>query len=226
MTLQTFHGAHDQKRHGRKRGGAQGPYDREVALNDYAPAGELSGHADFVRHGDLNREDNDALAIYVGGANDGLGRDYKKRNKDLREGLEPEASDIALTNAIEKGELSEDVVLYRGVTGDIADQMISGERSEFTDLRFMSTTSDFEYAKEWAAYHSTYETNAVMRVHARRGTKAVSWDVAYGVPDSLQSEVIIQRGTSFRVRDVNTDFFGDGWEQHIVDVEVIGQGAR
>ena len=218
-----FHGQHNQKSHGRKGSGAD--FNREV--EEYTTTDNWP-HSVFVKHTGYTDADKAALNGYAGGSLETLDR-TQQRNRSLREGNDPIDDDIALTNAINKGELTEDVTLYRGVTGDVADQMIHGELDEFVDLGFVSTTTKQRYAEDWVNfnYESVYDTRAVMRVHARKGTKANSFDVAHNLKESGQSEVIIQRGTRFRVLGVDDDWWEADLDEpplfRIVDVEVIGQ---
>lgn len=152
------------------------------------------------------------------------------RGEKLNPGLEELCKKTSddLSALIDKSSYDADVYVQRGVTteglsamlGCNASVLTSGDigaikneivGSEYTDRAFTSTGA--------AIGTGLTDRNVQMRIYCPKGTKMLYLNRVTGADDEAQNEMLIQRGTSYRVTGIER--LNNG--KLVVDAEVIGQ---
>jgi hypothetical protein len=129
--------------------------------------------------------------------------DGYRLNHCLRHGeltSEDHESIRSLDSAIDKGEIDRDVVLYRGTNMADADNLHAGD--VLSDEGYVSTSA-LERVASGEVFCQPHEPGAVlMEIEVPRGSRAA-------FPETLidfgESEVLLPRGSSFRVLSVSPD---------------------
>lgn len=137
----------------------------------------------------LSKDEHDRLAWYSGD------NGYKAVNEALRHGQKPSDSEraaiVAIDVALAKYSAPHDVVLYRGVGGDKAQAMLERLKpgDTYTDKGYASTTVD---------PNAQFGGSRVIIEASKRATMAP-------IPSTAPNEyeVLLARGTTFRVLDVS-----------------------
>jgi len=126
-------------------------------------------------------------------------RGFKTINKGLREFQNvPEA---AVIDAVIDGapSLGKDTVLYRGVSGEFAENLLSSQPGKIvSDPAFVSVSSKSTIARDFA------ENGVVLEISAPAKTKAM-WMDSFIDPNvsSFENELLLPRGTRMRVLSVD-----------------------
>ena len=155
---------------------------------------------------------------------------YLPFNSRLRTGIAEELPDYLttadvdgrirdLSAAIQASQTTRNVRLFRGVSGEYADDLWRSARvgGDFTDAGFVSVSSQREVAVNFAGTHGPEAV--VMNVLTPKGTRAFGMNLSNATNLPEEAELILQRGTRFRVLRKSTP---DG--VRTMDVEVVSQG--
>jgi hypothetical protein len=96
--------------------------------------------------------------------------------------------------------IDEDIVVYRGVAGkDLIDLMKSNQGSEFVDEGFVSTSPDVFIAENFGVFE---EDRATMEILVPVGSKVIHPNQHNATNQKDEEEVLLPRGSTFRVLDV------------------------
>lgn len=126
-------------------------------------------------------------------------------NGSLRRGEQPdperEREIAAMDSLIAQHTLKQDAVVYRGMamTPKWRDRLKPG--AEFSDLGYVSTTTDRERARKFAQWRSASQDDAVPAV--MEVSLPAGLNTAPGMPKL--SEYVLKHGTRFRVDEVSPD---------------------
>lgn len=139
----------------------------------------------------LSARESEAMLGYTGAM-------FRTLNPRLRAGKGPLAEDKTdlkhMDAAFAKASTAEDMVVYRGVTGDFFQKLTVG--SEFVDGGFVSTTSDLKAARNFL--RGDRSENVLMEIKVPKGSKAISLgDI--GAFAKTEQEILLNRGGKFRV---------------------------
>jgi hypothetical protein len=173
--------------HGRWTEGGSGEEDVDER---YARlGGGTSGGLGFGDH----RDERSGVSLYAGSGNSSTANEALRKGEPLEGDIKTMVDD--LTNEINAApRLSENVTVYRTgrMPAEVAAQMIPG--ATFVDKGFVSTTLDPRVTKTHERLAKPYGV-ATQRLTIRlpKGT------IATLVKDSTEKEIIVQRGSTFRV---------------------------
>lgn len=214
------HASHDQSTHGRSGGGGGG--------------GSIDVDAEWEKiKNDLTLEERTSISAYTDIQYANINPLLRGQKQDFGGRAEASTARMHTRNidsAMKKSALSDDFVLYRGMHGDGA-ALKPG--TVFSDKAFVSTTADEYAAVNWsvtAQKRSPVQTGTVLTIRAPKGTSAVPIGSGQSVRTSDEQEVLLNRGTRFRVigRTVEDNTFvlartnqRTGTIVHRVEVEVI-----
>ena len=119
--------------------------------------------------------------------------------------------------------LARTMILYRGLHSEYSDELMDSYEvgDLFTDDAYSSTTTDRTLAKEWAGDES-YSPRLLLEIVAPEGTQAINMNAYLGgySQHSHEDEVLLDRGTTFRVISKTTD--PDG-ETRVMRVAIVSQ---
>ena len=95
--------------------------------------------------------------------------------------------------------LPKNTLLYRGTRGSLAEKFFSLEvGEEHTDLGFGSTSLEYDTAEMFATVTGG-DNGVILEIEAPSGTKAISLAAYFGDEVDSESEIVLARGTTFRV---------------------------
>ena len=104
--------------------------------------------------------------------------------------------------------LPQTMILYRGLHSEYSDELMDSYEvgDLFTDNAYASTTTDRTVAKNWVDDGSG-EPRLVLEIVAPEGTQAINMNAYLGgySQHSYEDEVLLDRGTTFRVISKTTD---------------------
>lgn len=181
--------------------------------------GETSGERTYTRFsggddaekalatGNVSEGDRKVLRQYVG-----TPKSYTL-NKSLRKGkLNDSQKERAeqLRQVIEKHKIARDVEVARNIVPETAEErkrilasFASNVGKTFTDPAFVSTSANTEYAKSWGRFTPSGLDPIEVRISVPKGAKAMY--VEKGIGKRQEWEVLIQAGTSFRVKEADVN---------------------
>ena len=123
-----------------------------------------------------------------------------------------------LDDVIQAGELSENTVLYRGLSDDALERMLNsgkGVGQIYKEKAFASTSAHAQ-GSFWTEMGGEFGGSRIgMRIHAPRGTKA---GFPTGASNAHEAEVLLARNSRFRITKIAEGPRGRG---KIVDVELL-----
>lgn len=145
---------------------------------------------------------------------------YEPLNTALRGAPPPPPNPYKAKQALKKGEvlektiadapgISQTVTVYRGMSEDAHAALSARTGKTFTDRGFTSTSLSLKSASNFQRGDAP-----LMRITVRKGAKAIpmeKWHKAFH--NSAEHEVLIQRGSKFKITKVSKDF---------IDVELVG----
>lgn len=108
-----------------------------------------------------------------------------------------------IKSALSKGEISKNIVVYRGMSSDVIQRSGIKKGSIVSDKGFMSTTFDKVMAKEYAGNKYTGDKGAVVKIKVKKGTKGqYITKTVNGYSGGSGSEVLLQHGTKMKVTKI------------------------
>lgn len=162
----------------------------------------------------LSPEEKWAVSAYIGGG-------YESINADLRQGKDPATTRgktpqviSGLDQALAKGKAPSNLVGYRGVRGEFAEQLIelAQKKGEFTDNAYISTTLASDAVKSFARNKNV--TNAVVKIRIPKGSKGGYVDEV--AQDGGEGEWLLPRNSVVKVTSAKKNESGL-WE---IDAEL------
>lgn len=196
---------------------------REYAINEYG-VHDVYG----LKEDDITQEQYESIEEYTGDSYTRINnfyRDYDKFLKEVKENSwydrddydteeeyeEAIADEIAETEgqmeyfgtnisiALAKHKSKEDMITYRGLAPDLISQIKDNlaVENEFSDDGFASSSTDINIAKNFS------KGGYVMEIHIPKGSRAAS--VKHLSKHSTEDEVLIDKGSSFFIKEVNHD---------------------
>lgn len=209
---EAFHmpGGHDQLSHG---GG--GGFDERVANARTGSNALNAAPKHFTSDNMGTAEHGAAVAAYAQHDHEDINSGLR-RNRGSTDGLDSESHHTVkeLDAAISESKLTDDVVVYRGMSGhrafsseDWTNEPGKMVGVEFTDHGFSSTTTSRAVADEFT--YSYTGSAVMMKILVPKGMGAIAIDTG-------ESELLLARGTKFRI-------VGDsqGEDARLFNVEVI-----
>ena len=160
--------------------------------------GRAGGGGDGTSASALSDSETSALTFYKE-------EGYSDINSALRNGEEYDSEIInPIDSAIANSETTRDLVLYRGASPDLIDQMSEGE--VFNDLGYTSTTRNINTAEDFGI---EFGRNTVMEIHVPKGSNALHLDRAIEAARD-EKEYLLPRNSNFRIRSIETIRDGNG----------------
>lgn len=209
VALKHLQGQHDQEAHGRR--GAGETYSPIPSKDCYAFIRENRG---AVADADNSRQ-GEALKYYMGTGYTEINQPL--RNGESHSGMLPKEDAYRRNHPLSKreavreidrfttlGKFPENTVVYRGVSaaglGEYANNPQALKGKTIRDKGFISTTLDESVGRNFAKYYdfhhySNEKPGAIFEIRVPKGTRA-------GMIPSSEREVILPRGSRFRVVDV------------------------
>jgi 8-oxo-dGTP pyrophosphatase MutT (NUDIX family) len=208
---------------------AHDPHSGEFASAEGGRSGDASSPSDprFTASRPLTKEEKLSVGFYT--ATTG----YREINAALRSGLmtntpeETQAHAKNLASAIDVHTVNEPLTVFRGIRNDgliskFNEAVVSGDNNEFVDKGFPSTSFSQHVALEFtnqikitSARGGEDSTQYMMRITIPKGAHALPAS-ALGLGARDEDEVILQRGSRFRVTKRNDEGF-----QVVYDAELI-----
>ena len=183
----------DQSVHAPNGGsGADGDGD-----GDGGPAKEMANRTEVDSWAETSFGSSDPEELYssssLGALRDYTGTGYVDSNNGLRTGKAPTAADKNIDKAIASQTIDRKVVVYRGATKDFP---TLSEGDSFKDDAFMSVSASEDVGLSFAR-GGVGERRVLMKMNLPKGSNAA-------FIGSGESELILGRGTSFKVTSVKT----------------------
>lgn len=169
---------------------------------------ELSDDAkNFLKRNEYKTQDVDELL-----AVDAYKSTSRELNSDLRAGNDyKNIVTDGLDSALSKSVIDENVSVFRGVSPTVfpADLQIG---TIFTDKGFISTTISRKSAWGFSTLHSADDIPTVMQIGLKAGQHALNMDAIF---DRGEAELLLPRGTSFRILSDSTEYLIPGNEDSL-----------
>ena len=160
---------------------------------------------------DVNDANATAMRLYQEDQDTWVAANYRlrgtKTSTELEEEYGVEVADLvtvidAFDEEIDKVPgLPKNTLLYRGTRSRSAETLFSRDvGEEFTDLGFVSTSLEYETAEMFSSTGDGNQNNGViLEIEAPAGTKAISLAAYFGDEVDAETEIVLARGTTFRV---------------------------
>ncbi|KKN18321.1 hypothetical protein LCGC14_0956860 [marine sediment metagenome] len=125
---------------------------------------------------------------------------YHEMSDYLRKGEEPwgdtKVQVRALSEALDRSRIPENVMTYRGISEETFEKlMVIGEGGIYTDKGFISTSINKQFGTGWKL--------AYIEIKVPKGIRGAS--IAQESNHSIEAELLLQRGTQFRIESINYD---------------------
>ena len=167
---------------------------------------------------------NEFDAEEVAGLNRYAGSTFSRVNNGLRanagdiEKVQAKKTVAALDKAIQRGTVPEDVVVYRGINSStLANKFSVGD--EFQDHGFVSTSLDKKIGEKFGK-------EAVLEITVPKDAKALAFDSIYKGGHMDEHELLLPRGSKFRVTDVSRrkgkyEHIGGKKGKYVIKMELV-----
>lgn len=146
-------------------------------------------------------------------------RSYIPKKDSLRRHIE------VITNAIDKSALKEDLVMYRGINGNLYSDMKVGET--ISDKGSWSATLNPHHTLRFmfgeTAGTKKQEDHCIIKINAKRGDKAIPIEATYTEKsDGLKvNEMILQKGGQYKIKNISHQELIKGVKTKIIEVDII-----